>query len=107
MNEAEIKKLLMTVGLCAKAGKLVCGTEQICDVMREGKALFLVIEASDSSANTHKRLSDRCEYYGVRLVRIQADTAVIGDAVGKHSPVAAVGVTDAGLCRAVVAKLGD
>ena len=74
MTELEIKKLLTTLGLCAKARKLVYGTEQICDALREGKTVCLVLEASDTSPNTHKRLTDRTAYYRVRHVRIEADT---------------------------------
>ncbi len=105
MTELENKKLLMTLGLCAKARKLIFGTDQICDAMRDGKTVCLVIEACDTSQNTHKRLTDRTAHYGVRLVRIDADTVTLGDAVGKHSAVAAVAITDQGLCRAVELKL--
>jgi len=107
MSENEnIKKLLMTVGLGAKAGAIVCGTEQICDALRkEKKKPFLVIEAKDTSENTHKRLNDKCSYYGVRLVKIDADTVALGYAVGKRSAVAAVGITDEGICRAIDKKL--
>ena len=105
MTELEIKKLLTTLGLCAKARKLVFGTEQICDALREGKTVCLVLEASDTSPNTHKRLTDRTAYYGVRHVRIEADTVALGSAVGKRTAVAAVAITDGGLCRAVEQKL--
>ncbi len=107
MTELEIKKLLMTLGLCAKARKLIYGTEQICDTMRTGKPVFMVVEASDTSENTHKRLTDRAAYYGVRHVRIDADTVMLGESVGKSSSLAAVGITDEGLCRAVELKLGN
>ena len=105
MTELENKKFLTTLGLCAKARKLVFGTDQICDALRESKTVCLVLEASDTSPNTHKRLTDRTAYYGVRHVRIDADTVTLGAAVGKKTAVAAVAITDGGLCRAVEQKL--
>ena len=96
--------LLTTIGLAAKAGKLIFGTEQICEALRCGKKVFLIIEASDTSENTHKRIGDKSSYYGVRKERIDADSASLGSAVGK-SPLAAVGITDEGFCVAVDKKL--
>ena len=107
MNE-RVKRLLMTVGLAARARAIVCGTEQICDSLRqEKKKPFLVIEAADTSENTHKRLHDKCSYYGVRLERIEADTVALGHSVGKQAAIAAVGITDAGICRAIEIKLKE
>ncbi len=106
MTENEIKRLLTTLGLCAKARKLIYGTEQICDAMRTGKRVFMIVEASDTSDNTHKRLTDKAVYYGVRQVRIEADTVMLGESVGKRTAVAAVGIIDEGLSRAVELKLG-
>lgn len=96
----------MTVGLCAKAGRLICGTDQICDAMRKGnKAPVLVLEASDTSANTHKRLTDRCTFYSVRHIQIEADAVMLGEAVGKYSAIASVGITDEGFRTAIEKKL--
>ena len=88
-------KLLSTLGLCARARKLVTGAPMVCEAMRDRRSsLLLVLEASDTSAGTHKKLSDKCAYYGVPLYRVSADTQRLGRAVGKTGAVAAVGVTD-------------
>lgn len=105
MTELQLNNLLMTVGLCAKAGKLVFGTEQICDALHSGKKVYAVLEASDTSANTHKKLTDKCNYYGVKIFRLEADTAVLAHAVGKSSATAAVAVTDQGLAKAIETKI--
>lgn len=106
MNENEINSLLTTVGLCEKAGRLIPGTERICDALRDGvKAPLLVLEAADTSENTHKRLTDRCTYYKIRHCRLEAGSVRLGAALGK-SAVAAVGITDAGFCRLFEKKLG-
>ena len=94
--------LLSTLGLCARARALVVGTPLLCETLRAGTGRILcVLEASDTSANTHKRLTDKCTYYRVPLHRLEADAGTLGRAVGKTGAVAAVGVTDPGLLRAL------
>ncbi|HOA85367.1 MAG: hypothetical protein GX057_06905 [Clostridiales bacterium] len=98
-------RLLLTLGLCARAGALIYGTEQICVAFRRGRQTpLLVIEASDTSANTHKKLTDKCKYYKVRHTVIPHGMATLGRALGR-SEVAAVGITDPQLCRAVEKQL--
>ena len=99
-------KLLSTLGLCARARKLVMGTPMVCEALRDKKhPVIAVLEASDTSANTHKKLSDKCGFYNVPLYRLAADTASLGRAVGKTGAVAAVGVTDANLYNALAKHL--
>ena len=99
-------KLLSTLGLCARARKLVTGTPMVCEAMRDRKTpVIAVLEASDTSAGTHKKLSDKCAFYGVPLFRIAADTERLGRAVGKSGAVAAVGVTDENLYKALEKNL--
>ena len=101
-------KLLSTLGLCARARKLVMGTPMVCEALRDKKnPVIAVLEASDTSANTHKKLSDKCGFYGVPLYRLTADTAGLGRAVGKTGAVAAVGVTDASLYKALEKHLPE
>jgi ribosomal protein L7Ae-like RNA K-turn-binding protein len=95
------------LGLCAKAGRLVCGTALICDALRlgrSGKTPLLVVAACDVSENTAKRLRDRCAYYNVPLAVAELGAEELGRAVGR-SPLAAVGVTDENLAKLVRAKL--
>ena len=93
------ERLLSGLGLCVKAGKVVFGVPMICEAMRKGgkSAPKMVLEASDTSDNTHKRLCDKCSYYGVRLVRLECDGITLASAVGKSSQLGAVAVTDQGL----------
>jgi ribosomal protein L7Ae-like RNA K-turn-binding protein len=95
------KKLLFALGLCARARKLTFGVPMICEALKKGgaEAPKLVFEASDTSENTHKRISDRCSFYNVRIVRLDADGATLALAVGKRSSVGAVAVKDEQMCR--------
>lgn len=106
MTEQENKQLLMTLGLCFKAGYAVCGTELICDAMKNAKKPpALVLEASDTSENTHKRISDRCTFYKTEHIRLGVSSSELGAALGKKSLIAAVGITDTGFCRSIKTKL--
>lgn len=100
------RALLGVIGLCRGAGRAVIGTSMICETLRRGVGDVIVIEASDTSDNTHKKITDKCAYYKVRHVRIESDSLTLGAAVGK-SAVAAVMINDAGFCRAVEKKLAE
>ena len=106
MTEQENKKLLMTLGLCFKAGYAICGTDLICDALKNAKKPpILVLEASDTSENTHKRISDRCTFYNTEHIRLDVSSSDLGAAFGKKSLIAAVGITDIGFCRSIKTKL--
>ncbi|MBE6583849.1 MAG: hypothetical protein E7649_02530 [Ruminococcaceae bacterium] len=107
------KNILGIVGLCRAAGKIVIGVPMICDALKKksergdfrGEVNVIVIEASDTSQNTHKRITDRCAYYNVKHVRISSDCEALARAVGKSGAVAAVAINDASFCRALLMKL--
>ena len=107
VREESEEKLLSTLGLCARARKLVTGTPMICDALRTGgkTPVLAVVEAADTSANTHEKLLSKCTYYRVPHYRISADTLRLAHAVGKTGAVAAVGVTDESLLRALARYL--
>ncbi len=87
------EKCIRLLGLAAKAGKLVYGTEMVCETLRTRKKILLVVEAADTSANTHKKITDKCEYYGVKYLRLEADMVTLGNSLGKGGT-AVVGVAD-------------
>ena len=104
MNEAvsaKEKKLLASLGLCVRAGKVIFGVPMICEAMRRSGAGMphIVLEASDTSENTHKRLSDKCAFYNTRHVRLSADGDTLAKTVGKSSAIAAVAIADVEFCR--------
>lgn len=104
-NEAVMPGLRGMLGLCARARKLVLGTSQVCDTLHgDAATVKIVLEASDTSENTHKRLCDRCTFYGVPLVRLPDDGFALGHAVGKNN-LSAVAVTDEQFSRAIRMKM--
>ena len=101
------KNFLGSLGLCAKAGKLIYGVPMIIEAMQKGKKVYLVIEASDTSDNTHKRITDKCSFYGVETIKIDADCIELSSYVGKSSMLAAVAITDEGFYKMVSKNLVD
>ena len=97
--------VLGALGICAKAGKLICGTPLICEALKAKKKIFLVVEASDNSENTQKRLRDRCGFYGVEKRLLNANGDALARALGKSGRVSAAAITDEQLCRLVTEKL--
>ena len=94
-------RILGSLGLCSKAGKLIFGVPMIIDAMQKGKKIYLVIEAGDTSDNTHKKITDKCSFYGVEKIRLDFDGGAIASAVGKSSSLAAVAITDEGFFKMI------
>ena len=61
----------------------------------------MVLEAEDTSANTHKKLSDKCSFYKVEHIVIKHSAAELGGALGCSNVCAAAAVTDAGFSEAI------
>ncbi len=66
---------------------------------------MLVIEASDTSARTHKKLTDKCSYYRVKHIKVAYDADQLSAALGRSHRIAAVGVTDTNLGEAVLTHI--
>ena len=109
MSEPNDKKILSSLGLCARAGKLIFGVPMICEAMRRGGvgSPRIVLEAADTSENTHKKISDKCKFYQIRQIQLSCDGATLAAALGKTASLAAVAVSDAELCKLVESALNS
>ena len=104
MNEDKnLKQLLFSVGLARKAGKLVSGTDSVCDEIRKNK-IFLVLCSQDVSDNTRKKISDCCTYYKAKLHFCGVSKEALGKAIGKPFS-ACVGITDKNLSELISRNL--
>ena len=98
------EKILSVLGLCARSRELIMGVPQICDALGStkkkgtGKYPLIVYEVSDTSHNTHIRISNKCGYYKVKHVRLATDGETLAKRLGKTSMVAAVAITNKNLC---------
>lgn len=96
-------KLLSTLGLCVKAGKVIFGVPMVCEAMRKGgkNTPVLVLEAVDTSENTHKRITDKCTYYNIKHQRLDIGGEELAERLGKSAHLGAVALTDSGLCALI------
>lgn len=92
MAETENAKLLSAIGLARKAGKLVVGTDMVCEAIRAHR-IAMVVASGDASENTKKRISDCASFYKMNVNFVTVSTEELGAAIGK-SACACVGVSD-------------
>jgi ribosomal protein L7Ae-like RNA K-turn-binding protein len=90
------QRLLDLIGLAARAGRLVSGTDAVRQGVREGKVM-LVLLAADASPTQHDKLRPLLEARSIRY-HLLLSREQMGAAIGR-APVAAVGLTDAGFSR--------
>ena len=97
--DKNLKQLLFSIGLARKAGKLISGTDFVCDGIRK-KKIFLVICSEDVSDNTKKKISDCCTYYKTVLHFADVSKETLGSIIGKSFS-ACVGITDKNLSELI------
>ncbi|MBO4353409.1 MAG: ribosomal L7Ae/L30e/S12e/Gadd45 family protein [Clostridia bacterium] len=103
MDENKIRSMLLRIGLGKKAGKIVFGTDAVCDAIREGKMLLVLI-ASDASENSKKRITNCASYYKVKTETPDGlTTATLGTSIGR-SPTACIGITDENFVKLICAE---
>lgn len=95
--------VLRLLGLAARAGGVVPGTERVRIAARRDE-LHLVLVARDASPNTRDKLIPLLEKRGVRYREVFSRSA-LGEAVGR-SPLSAVGLTDASLAKRIGELIG-
>lgn len=98
-DKKDYGKLLFSIGLTRRAGKLFSGTEMVIDGIRSGK-VCRVIACSDVSENTMKKISNSCAYYNVVFTVIDISQETLGKAIGKMFA-ACVGITDPNLSELI------
>lgn len=100
-NDAKVLSLL---GLCQRAGQLISGEELVLDDVRKRK-VSLVILANDASANTEKKVKDKCSYYTIPAY-MTSDRYALGQAIGKEARVV-LGVRSEGFAKKIAALLNQ
>ncbi|MBQ8173886.1 MAG: ribosomal L7Ae/L30e/S12e/Gadd45 family protein [Clostridia bacterium] len=104
-NEETKRKFLGFLGLCKRAGRVICGTPMVCGALAESKKPPLVLYSLGASASSQKKVVCKCDFYGVHAVGLEISPEELGHAVGKTGAMAALAVTDAGFAEAMVKKL--
>ena len=88
------------LGLAMRAGKVVIGTEQVFSALGRGR-LHLVLVSEGASDASRKRITVKCEFYGVKVIEVQLPIEELGRVLGKTYGPACVGISDEGLARCV------
>ncbi|KON89048.1 50S ribosomal protein L7 [Sporosarcina globispora] len=99
MNSNQWMSLL---GLANRARKITSGEELAVKEIRNGKAKLVLLSA-DASANTAKKVTDKCKSFGVPYKLIQ-NREMLGQAIGKEARVV-VAVLDAGFAKKLLTLL--
>lgn len=101
-----MKKFLLMLGLCRKAGALIIGTPSVTESLPKGK-IKVVFYALDASANTEKKITDKCKFYGVECIKSPYTSAELSGAVGKSGAVCALGIADEGFKSQLIKLINE
>ncbi|CAG9619672.1 YlxQ family RNA-binding protein [Sutcliffiella rhizosphaerae] len=93
---------LSLVGLATRARKTITGEDLVLKEVRAGKAKLVLI-AEDASANTRKKLHDKCSYYNIPIRTVE-NRYELGRALGKDARVS-VAIVDEGFANKLLSML--
>ena len=102
MNEAQ--KIYQLLGIATRARKVTTGEDLTVREIQAGKA-NLVIISSDASANTMKKISDKCKFFNVEM-HVFGSREDLGQAIGKESRVV-LAIMDAGFAGKLSSLLNE
>jgi len=92
------QKVLNLIGLATRARKVSIGEDQIIKDIKSGRTKLLLL-ASDIGYQTHKKMTDKCQYYRVPYRTIM-DRDKLSHAIGKSGRVA-IAITDEGFAKKI------
>ena len=96
------EKILGTLGLCMRAGKLKSGEFAALEAIRK-KTAVVVIVSEDASDNTKKQFKDKCSYYNIPIY-FYGNMDELGHAIGKDVRTS-LAITDQGLAKTLIKDL--
>ena len=94
------------MGFAARAGKVIFGTEQICQQLKKkAERVKLVLVAQTASEGTKKKIRTKCEFYSVMQREIPMSGEELSDLLGKSFAPSAVAICDEGFAREIALAL--
>jgi ribosomal protein L7Ae-like RNA K-turn-binding protein len=93
--EGRKKRFKFALSLERRAGSALCGSSLVCDAIRSGKEILVVLSKT-ASENSIKRISNCASYYKTKLIYTELTPDELGASIGK-SAVACIGITDKNL----------
>lgn len=91
-------KIYGLLGISAKAGKVLSGTDMVLDGINKGKVAMVII-AQDASEKTKKNIEYFCQKENVEMI-IFGDIFNNSKAIGKQNR-AIIGIADINLAKAI------
>jgi len=91
------------LGLAAKGGKLLYGSEACENAIKRGKVKLLLVDGG-ASENTKKLFSDKCKSNKTDIIVLD-EIGLLGESIGKPGN-KITGIVDAGFAKSVLAKYG-
>ena len=98
------QQILQLLGLATGGRMLTSGEELVVIVIRNSQAKIVII-SSDASANTMKKIQDKCKSYNVEL-HVFGDRSDLGHATGKEARVV-LAITDDGFAKKLSGLLNE
>ena len=94
MDNNSNRRFYGMLGFAMRAGKVLFGTDTVCKKMSVRGAVRLVIVASDASASTKKKMTNKSEFYSIPVIVAQADSGELGRLLGKSFAACVLGISD-------------
>ena len=100
-------KVMSTIGLAKKAGKVMSGTNLVSTFIRSDNKPCLVVLAKDASENTKKLIQSASRHHKVdcRLTHNSMDQ--FSDAIGASNYISCIAVFDKGFADLIVSRLNE
>lgn len=98
------QQIINFLGLATRARKTVTGEELVIREVRRQQAK-LVILANDASANTEKKVNDKCASFNVDLV-VFGNRYDLGNAIGKEARVV-IAIMDQGFAKKMASLINE
>lgn len=98
-------KVLSTLGLAKKAGKVMSGTNLVSTFIRSDNKPKLVVLAKDASENTKKLLQAASRRNKVLCITTNYSMDEFSDAIGASYYISCIAVFDKGFADSIVTKI--
>ena len=102
-----IDKVLSTLGLARKAGKLSSGTNLVSTFIRGSKKPFLVLLAQDASNNTKKLITSASRHHKVVCLSTTYTMDQFSDAIGASNYISCIAILDRGFADLITTRLNE
>lgn len=95
------KSLLGMIGLCRRAGGVICGSDLVCAELGTRRPPYLVLVSDRASSATVDRITKKCFHYDVKCLLLSIDTVELGHTVGKLSDIATIGIRNEAFAKRI------